>query len=193
MAKRTSVWRNSFKTFRQFGETIIMVLIANIRSDVIQILVRLYFISYATVTATFRITKMTTRSLHFSGSLATTSLARRHIRQGLSFALYDGSHASKYNCGNSCVFLTGSPDDTQRARKLASPLANRSTWPSLIRSLAERERGFRNSALLFTLRIANYSFVYSFNVRVTFKTNEGVCKETTEWPSTPQFSTCRAL
>ena len=56
-----------------------MVLIANIRSDVIQILVRLYFISYATVTATFRITKMTTRSL-----------ARRHIRQGLSFALYDG-------------------------------------------------------------------------------------------------------
>ena len=101
MAKRTSVWRNSFKTFRQFGETIIMVLIANIRSDVIQILVRLYFISYATVTATFRITKMTTRSL------ATTSLARRHIRQGLSFALYDGSHASKYNCGNSCVFLTG--------------------------------------------------------------------------------------
>ena len=93
MAKRTSVWRNSFKTFRQFGETIIMVLIANIRSDVIQILVRLYFISYATVTATFRITKMTTRSL------ATMSLARRHIRQGLSFALYDGSHASKYNCG----------------------------------------------------------------------------------------------
>ena len=165
MAKRTSVWRNSFKTFRQFGETIIMVLIANIRSDVIQILVRLYFISYATVTATFRITKMTTRSL------ATMSLARRHIRQGLSFALYD----------------------TQRARKLASPLANRSTWPSLIRSLAERERGFRNSALLFTLRIANYSFVYSVNVRVTFKTNEGVCKETTEWPSTPQFSTCRAL
>ena len=59
-----------------------MVLIANIRSDVIQILVRLYFISYATVTAKFRITKMTTRSL-----------ARRHIRQGLSFALYDGSHA----------------------------------------------------------------------------------------------------
>ena len=157
MAKRTSVWRNSFKTFRQFGETIIMVLIANIRSDVIQILVRLYFVSYATVTATFRITKMTTRSL------ATMSLARRHIRQGLSFAL------------------------------LASPLANRSTWPSLIRSLAERERGFRNSALLFTLRIANYSFVYSFNVRVTFKTNEGVCKETTEWPSTPQFSTCRTL
>ena len=40
-----------------------MVLIANIRSDVIQILVRLYFISYATVTATFRITKMTTHSL----------------------------------------------------------------------------------------------------------------------------------
>ena len=39
------------------------------------------------------------------------------------------------------------------------------------------------------LRIANYSFVYSFNVRVTFKINEGVCKETTEWPSTPQFST----
>ena len=75
MAQRTSVWRNSFKTFRQFGETIIMVLIAaNIRSDVIQILVRLYFISYATVTAKFRITKMTTRSL-----------ARRHIRQGLSF------------------------------------------------------------------------------------------------------------
>ena len=59
-----------------------MVLIANIRSDVIQILVRLYFLSYATVTAKFRITKMTTRSL-----------ARRHIRQGLSFALYDGSHA----------------------------------------------------------------------------------------------------
>ena len=47
--------------------------------------------------------------------------------------------------------------------------------------------------LLFMLRIGNYSFVYSFNVRVTFKTNEGVCKETTEWPSTPQFSTCRAL
>ena len=184
MAKRTSVWRNSFKTFRQFGETIIMVLIANIRSDVIQILVRLYFISYATVTATFRITKMTTRSL------ATMSLARRHIRQGLSFALYDGSHASKYNCGNSCVFLTGW--HITRA-KVGIPLANRSTWPSLIRSLAERERGFRNSALLFTLRIANYSFVYSFNVRVTFKTNEGVCKETTEWPSTPQFSTCRAL
>ena len=46
-----------------------MVLIANIRSDVIQILVRLYFISYVTVTATFRITKMTTRSL------ATMSLA----------------------------------------------------------------------------------------------------------------------
>ena len=43
------------------------------------------------------------------------------------------------------------------------------------------------------LRIANYSFVYSFNVRVTFKTNEGVFKETTEWPSTPQFSTSRAL
>ena len=82
MAQRTSVWRNSFKTFRQFGETVIMVLIANIRSDVIQILVRLYFISYATVTAKFRITKITTRSL-----------ARRHIRQGLSFALYDGSHA----------------------------------------------------------------------------------------------------
>ena len=50
-----------------------MVLIANIRSDVIQILVRLYFISYATVTAKFRITKMTTRSL----------ARRRHIRQGL--------------------------------------------------------------------------------------------------------------
>ena len=65
-----------------------MVLIANIRADVIQILVRLYFISYATVTATFRITKITTRSL-----------ARRHIRQSLSFALYDA----------------------QRARKLASP------------------------------------------------------------------------
>ena len=31
MAQRTSVWRNSFKTFRYFGETIIMVLIANIR------------------------------------------------------------------------------------------------------------------------------------------------------------------
>ena len=46
-----------------------MVLIANIRSDVIQILVRLYFISYATVTVKFRITKITTRSL-----------ARRHIR-----------------------------------------------------------------------------------------------------------------
>ena len=75
-----------------------MVLIANIRSDVIQILVQLYFISYATVTATFRITKMTTRSL------ATMSLARRHIRQDLSFALYDGSHASKYNCGNSVYF-----------------------------------------------------------------------------------------
>ena len=60
-----------------------MVLIANIRSDVIQILVRLYFISYATVTAKFRITKMTTRSL---------ARRRRHIRQGLSFALYDGSH-----------------------------------------------------------------------------------------------------
>ena len=168
MAKQTSVWRNSFKTFRQFGETIIMVLIANLRSDVIQILVRLYFISYATVTATFRITKMTTRSL------ATMSLARRHIRQGLSFALYDGSHATA-------------------VRKLASPLANRSTWQSLIRSLAERERGFRNSALLFTLRIAKYSFVYSFNVRVTFKTNEGVCKETTEWPSTPQLNGPRHL
>ena len=92
MAQRTSVWRNSFKTFRQFGETIIMVVIVNIRSfDSIGVLastkdktrlVRLYFISYATVTAKFRITKMTTRSL-----------ARRHIRQGLSFALYDGSHA----------------------------------------------------------------------------------------------------
>ena len=71
-----------------------MVVIVNIRSfDSIGVLastkdktrlVRLYFISYATVsvTAKFRITKMTTRSL-----------ARRHIRQGLSFALYDGSHA----------------------------------------------------------------------------------------------------
>ena len=59
-----------------------MVLIANITSDAIQILVRLYFISYATVTAKFRITTMTTRSQ-----------ARRHIRQGLCFALYDGSHA----------------------------------------------------------------------------------------------------
>ena len=139
MAQRTSVWRNSFKTFRQFGETIIMVLIANIRSDVIQILVRLYFITYATVTAKFRITKMTTRSL-----------ARRHIRQGLSFALYDGSHAINTTAVVPVYF----------------------------------------SALLFMLRIANYSFVYSFNVRVTFKTNEGVCKETTEWLSTPQFSTC---
>ena len=92
MAQRTSVWRNSFKTFRQFGETIIMFVIVNIRLfDSIGVLastkdktrlVRLYFISYATVTAKFRITKMTTRSL-----------ARRHIRQGLSFALYDGSHA----------------------------------------------------------------------------------------------------
>ena len=42
------------------------------------------------------------------------------------------------------------------------------------------------------LRIANHSLVFSCNVRVTFKTNEGVCKETTESPSTPQFSTCRA-
>ena len=60
-----------------------MVLIANIRSDVIQILVRLYFICYATVTAKFQIIKMTTRSL----------ARRHHIRQGLSFALYNGSHA----------------------------------------------------------------------------------------------------
>ena len=45
------------------------------------------------------------------------------------------------------------------------------------------------------LRIANYSFVYSFNVRVTFKTNEGVCKETTEWTTleTSVFHMSRAL
>ena len=46
--------------------------------------------------------------------------------------------------------------------------------------------------MLFLLRIDNHSLVYSFNVRVTFKTNKAVCKETTESPSTPQFSTCRA-
>ena len=52
MAQRTSVWRNCFKTLRQFGETLIMVLIADIMvliADISvilrQILVRLYFIT----------------------------------------------------------------------------------------------------------------------------------------------------
>ena len=69
-----------------------------------QILVGLYFISYATVMAKFRITKMTARSL-----------ARRHIRQGLSFALYGGSHAI-----NTAAVVPVYFDDTQRVRKLAS-------------------------------------------------------------------------
>ncbi len=44
-AQRTSVRRNYFKTFRQFGETQIMVLIADISIILCQILVRLYFIT----------------------------------------------------------------------------------------------------------------------------------------------------
>ena len=39
------------------------------------------------------------------------------------------------------------------------------------------------------LRLANYSLIFSFNVRETFKTNEGVWRETTESSPTPQFST----
>ena len=39
------------------------------------------------------------------------------------------------------------------------------------------------------LRLANYSFIFSFNVRETFKTNEEVWRETTESSTTPQFST----
>ena len=71
-------WRND-----NYGQ------IANIRSDVIQILVRLYFISYATVTVKFRITKMTTRSL----------AAAIFVRASLSRCIH--------NCGSSRVFLTG--------------------------------------------------------------------------------------
>ena len=39
------------------------------------------------------------------------------------------------------------------------------------------------------LHLANYSLIFSFNVRETFKTNEGVWRETTESSPTPQFST----
>ena len=43
------------------------------------------------------------------------------------------------------------------------------------------------------LRLANYSLIFSFNVRETFKTNEGVWRETTESSPTPQFSTSGAV
>ena len=147
-----------------------------------QILVRLYFISYATVTAKFRITKLITRSL-----------APRHIRQGLSFALYDGSHSI-----NTAAVVPGSH------AKVGVPVAGSIMDPS--RHVGQSKHvavsnpligwareGFPEVGVLFLLRIDNHSLVYSFNVRVTFKTNEAVCKETTESPSTLQFSTCRGL
>ena len=37
------------------------------------------------------------------------------------------------------------------------------------------------------LPLAIYSLIFSFNVRETFKTNEGVWRETTESSPTPQF------
>ena len=58
MAQQTSVWRNCFKIFRQFGETLIMVLIADISVILRQILVRLYFIT-VTGTEQLRITNTT--------------------------------------------------------------------------------------------------------------------------------------
>ena len=57
--------------------------------------------------------------------------------------------------------------------------SNRSTWSPLIRSL-------------LMPRLANYSLFFSLDGRESFKPNEGVWKETTVSPSTPQFSTCGA-
>ena len=52
--------------------------------------------------------------------------------------------------------------------------------------IGSAREGLRNSPLPFVHRIANYSLVFSYNVRETFKTNEGVWKETTESPPIPK-------
>ena len=114
---------NFFKTFRQFGETLLMVLIASIRrhsmSDTRAVV---FHNSYATETDKLRITKMITRSRQCC-----------HIRQSthtesLSFAMHDDGHTiNKYSFGSFRVWHT-----TSVAQVLPSSWANRSTWPSLI-------------------------------------------------------------
>ena len=62
LAQRTSVWRNCFKTFRQFGETLIKMLIADIkRHSMSDIRAVVFHNSYVTGNEKLQITKMTMR------------------------------------------------------------------------------------------------------------------------------------
>ena len=84
MANELQFLEKKIQTFRQFGESVLMVLIANIRhrstSDAHAVV---FHNSYATGTEKFRITKMTTRSpIHLGTNM-----------EILSFALHDRSHA----------------------------------------------------------------------------------------------------